>query len=67
MKGQMYRYSARMDAGGSRQSETVRRLLLAAVAVLSVAVLGEPATAAQLAGGAMILGFTLLNELRGQR
>ena len=39
MKGQMYRYSARMDAGGSRQSETVRRLLLAAVAVLSVAVL----------------------------
>lgn len=35
--------------------------------LLSVAVLGEPATAAQLAGGAMILGFTLLNELRGQR
>ncbi len=39
MKGQMYRYSARMDAGGSRRSETVRRLLLAAVAVLTVAVL----------------------------
>ena len=36
---------------------------LVAVAV-SVAVLGEPITLLQLLGGAMILGFTLLNELR---
>ncbi|MBR6705518.1 MAG: hypothetical protein IKI84_02410 [Clostridia bacterium] len=39
MRGQMYRYSARMDTGGTRRGETIRRLLLAAVAVLSVAVL----------------------------
>lgn len=36
------------------------------VAVLvSVVVLGEPISALQLLGGAMILGFTLYNELRG--
>ena len=39
MRGQMYRYSASMNNGGGARSETVRRLLLAAVAVLSVAVL----------------------------
>ena len=32
--------------------------------VVSVAVLREPVTAAQLAGGAMILAFTLINELK---
>jgi len=31
--------------------------------ILSVTVLGEPISAAQLAGGALILGFTLWNEL----
>ena len=39
---------------------------LVAVA-LSMTLLGEPTTPAQLAGGAMILGFTLLNELAGAR
>lgn len=31
--------------------------------IVSVTVLGEPVTAPQLAGGALILGFTLWNEL----
>jgi len=35
--------------------------------VLSVAVLGESVTPLQFAGGAMILGFTLWNELRSAR
>ena len=39
MKSQMYRYSSSMDTGGSRRGENIRRLLTAAVAVLSVAVL----------------------------
>jgi len=34
--------------------------------VLSLTVLGEPVTGLQLAGGAMILAFTLLNELQGR-
>ena len=31
--------------------------------IVSVTVLGEPVTVPQLAGGALILGFTLWNEL----
>ena len=31
--------------------------------IVSVTVLGEPVTAPQLVGGALILGFTLWNEL----
>ena len=38
------------------------------VAVLiSVTILGEPMTATQALGGAMILGFTLWNELPGKK
>ena len=39
MMGQMYRYSASMNTGGGVRGETTRRLLIAAVAVLSIAVL----------------------------
>ncbi|MBR4503339.1 MAG: hypothetical protein IKP22_15860 [Clostridia bacterium] len=39
MMGQMYRYSASMNTGGSRRGEAIRRLLIAAVAGLSIAVL----------------------------
>ncbi len=39
MRGQMYRYSSSMNTGGGMHSENIRRLLTAAVAVLSVAVL----------------------------
>ena len=33
--------------------------------IVSVTLLGEPITGVQILGGAMILGFTLFNELRG--
>lgn len=36
-------------------------------ALVSVLLLGEPMTAVQALGGAMILGFTLLNELPGKK
>ena len=39
MRGQMYRYSASMDTGAGRRGETIRRLLIGAVAGLSIAVL----------------------------
>ena len=39
MRGQMYRYSSSMNTGGSVRGESIRRLLIAAVAVLSIAVL----------------------------
>ena len=35
--------------------------------IVSVAVLGEPISALQLVGGVLVIGFTLLNELKGAK
>ena len=54
------RLGSRIDKG-EKKSRTARAVLV------SLALLGEPVTPLQLLGGAMILAFTLANEIQPRR